>query len=140
MASRGIRNHNPGNLRDTAAPWEGVAGTDGAFEIFKAPWWGIRALAKTLLTYQRKYDLRTIGELIHRWAPPSENDTDSYITHVSEHVGVPRNSRIDLEDYGTLRKLVEVIIEHENGEQPYTWEIKTGLILAGVEPKPKAVA
>lgn len=135
MPARGIRNHNPGNIRDTGTPWEGIAGSDGEFEIFKNPWWGIRAMAKVLLNYQRKYGLETIGDLVSRWAPSHENPTNEYAVYVADSVGVGKNVKVNLADYETMRAMVESMIEFENGSQPYTWEIDTGLILAGIEPQ-----
>jgi hypothetical protein len=139
---RGIRNHNPGNLRRTADPWQGLAAEQGdpAFFQFNAAKWGIRALARTLIAYQDRHGLRTIAQVIARWAPPNENDTDSYIRGVSAAVGVGAEKGIDVHDHAVLRPLVLAIIRHENGEMPYTdAEIDAGLVLAGVEPARKAL-
>lgn len=137
---RGIRNHNPGNLRRTADPWQGLAAeqSDPAFFQFNAAKWGIRALARTLIAYQDRHGLRTIAQVIARWAPPNENDTDAYIRAVSAAVGVGAEEGIDIHDHVVLRPLVLAIIRHENGEMPYTdAEIDGGLVLAGVEPPRK---
>lgn len=139
---RGIRNNNPGNIRDTNIPWEGVVQTldpDGVdteqtFEEFRRPWWGIRALAVNLRTYQQKRGCKTLRQIISRWAPGHENPTDAYAAHVSRVVGCGIDDPVNLDDYFTLQKLVVAIIEFENGRNPYTWEVCTGLILAGVEP------
>jgi hypothetical protein len=134
---RGIRNHNPGNLRRSADPWQGLAATqtDAEFFQFASAKWGIRALARTLIAYQDKVDLRNIKQMIGRWAPPVENDTGAYVRVVAAAVGVGPEERIDVHDYAVLRPLVLAIIKHENGQQPYTdAEIDAGLVLAGVEP------
>ena len=79
MASqpRGIRNNNPGNIERNATRWAGMTAeqTDPRFVVFTSPEYGFRALARTLLTYQRKYGLLSIEDMIGRWAPPNENDT-----------------------------------------------------------------
>ena len=134
---RGIRNHNPGNLRRSADPWQGLAATqtDAEFFQFASAKWGIRALARTLIAYQDKVGLRNIKQMIGRWAPPVENDTGVYVRVVAAAVGVGPEERIDVHDYAILRPLVLAIIKHENGQQPYTdAEIDAGLVLAGVEP------
>lgn len=134
---RGIRNNNPGNIRRSADPWQGLAKdqNDDAFFQFAEPKWGIRALARVLISYQDKHGLRTVRAIISRWAPPVENKTSSYIDHVAHRLGVGADDPLDIHDYRVLRGLVEAIIAHENGQQPYTdAQIDAGLVLAGVEP------
>ena len=137
---RGIRNHNPGNLRRSADPWQGLAATqtDAEFFQFVSAKWGIRALARTLIAYQDRVGLRNIKQMIGRWAPPVENDTGAYVRVAAAAVGVGAEERIDVHDYAVLRALVLAIVKHENGQQPYTdAEIDAGLVLAGVEPPPR---
>lgn len=126
---RGIRNNNPGNIdfnevafqRD---PWLGEVGLENhpaaRFTTFDVPVHGIRALAKIILTYQRRYDLMTVRGILNRWAPPSENDTESYVLHVADSLGVDADQDIDFStEREKLETLVAAIIKHENGEQPY---------------------
>lgn len=123
MTPRGIRNQNPGNIRHSSAPWLGkaVKQTDAAFVQFTAPKWGIRALYRTLCTYQRKHGLKTIAAMIGRWAPPNENDTGAYVMAVARAVGVPSDKPVDIvADKSAAAALVKAIIKHENGSQPYT--------------------
>ncbi|VFQ44389.1 structural protein [Desulfoluna butyratoxydans] len=119
--TRGIRNNNPGNIRH-GDDWNGLAEKqpDASFCTFTEPRWGIRALAKTLLTYQRRRGIHTVRGIISRWAPPSENDTHSYIHHVAHFVGVDADETIRVEDH--LFPLVSAIILHENGNNPYSNE------------------
>ena len=142
-ATRGIRNHNPGNLRRSADPWQGLAPeqTDTEFFQFTSAKWGIRALARTLIAYQDKVGLKNIKQMIGRWAPPNENDTGAYVRVVAASVGVGPNDEINAHDYAVLRPLTLAIIRHENGQQPYTdAEIDAGLVLAGVEPPQRSLA
>lgn len=141
---RGIRNSNPGNIRHSPGTrWQGMSANqnDTAFVQFTGPQWGIRAIARTLITYQDKHGLRTVRLIISRWAPPNENNTESYIRQVANRVGVPPDGRIDVYDYRTMQTLVEAIIRHENGAGPLphgNWYgeslINEGLHLAGVIP------
>lgn len=141
---RGIRNYNPGNIRHVQGTrWQGMSANqnDTAFVQFTGPQWGIRALARTLITYQDKHGLRTIRQVIGRWAPPNENNTEAYIRQVATRVGVSPDGRIDVYDYSTMRALAEAIIRHENGAGPLpegNWYgealINEGLHLAGIVP------
>lgn len=134
---RGLKNNNPGNIDRTATVWQGMSkdqSGDSRFIVFDAPEWGIRALAKTLMTYQSKHKINTIRGIINRWAPPVENNTDAYVNAVAKAVGVRADSVIDLGNYVVIRPLVEAIIHHENGQQPYSdKEIDEGLHRAGVK-------
>lgn len=119
---RGIRNHNPGNIDRTAERWQGMAAdqsSDKRFVVFSAPVWGLRALAKVLLSYQRKHGLRTPAAIIGRWAPPVENDTGAYARQVAKTLGVGVNDQIDLQRPETLQRILPAIVQHENGQQPY---------------------
>ena len=128
--TRGERNNNPGNIEKGSA-WQGLAETqtDSRFAQFVSPEYGIRALAKVLLTYYRNYQLNTVRAIISRWAPTNENDTNSYINTVSRSMGVGPDQRLWLENENTLLKLASAIIHHENGRDIYT----TDTILAGVQ-------
>lgn len=115
---RGIRNHNPGNIEWSAAnDWRGQVGHDGRYIIFETPHFGIRALAKLLLNYNKLYGLETVYSIISRWAPNTENNTSSYIRAVSDALGVDPLQVVDVKAY--LPELVRAVIHHENGMQPY---------------------
>ena len=140
---RGYRNNNPGNI-DAGSPWQGLMdradmnakqAAEPRFCVFKAPKWGIRAMARILITYQDKHGLDTVKGIIDRWAPPVENNTKAYIEAVSKSLGVTPNQGIDVHRYDTMVALVKAIIHHEIGGQPYTdAQIDAGLVLAGIEP------
>ena len=138
MASqpRGIRNNNPGNIERNATRWAGMTAeqTDPRFVVFTSPEYGFRALARTLLTYQRKYGLLSIEDMIGRWAPPNENDTGAYVAAVASAVGVEPDAPIDLANCTRLFvRLLRAICVHENGMCPYSEAvIDHGLALAGV--------
>ena len=124
QAPRGIRNNNPGNIRHSASKWQGMTPDqpDAAFVRFVSPEMGIRALARTLLTYQTRHGLDTIARIIGRWAPPDDgNDTGAYARHVAERLGVGVNEHIDVADH--LPRLVAAIIVHENGQCPYPTDV-----------------
>lgn len=143
--SRGIRNNNPGNIDRNATKWQGMAADqsgDPRFIVFTTPQYGIRALAKVLMTYQSQHGLDTVREIINRWAPPNENDTGAYVRAVARAVGVAENAPLDLDATAVMLPLVKAIITHENGGNPYSDTVITeGLRLAGVhDAKPKPLA
>lgn len=143
--TRGIRNNNPGNIRrNPANKWQGRVPldrqTDPDFEQFVSAEYGIRALAVTLITYQDRYGLRTIRQLIGRWAPPTENDTGAYVRAVARRVGRGPDEPLDVHRYEDLRPLIEAIVAHENADFRYPGHvIDRGLELAGVTRGGRAV-
>ncbi|EJK90007.1 bacteriophage protein [Klebsiella pneumoniae] len=129
---RGVRNNNPGNLEASSSnPWIGQTGSDGRFAKFETPEHGIRALGRNLISYQRQ-GIDTVGEIINRLAPPSDNnDTAAYIKAVCAQLGVTANQPLDASNPDTLQALCAAIIKHENGSQPYSQDqLSTGVSAA----------
>lgn len=73
---------NPANIRYSKNNrWQGQVGQVSGFVEFCDVLYGVRALVQLLRNYvDRGYD--TIGEIIARFAPPKENDTQKYIEFV----------------------------------------------------------
>jgi len=135
MKTRGLRNNNAGNIELNNIKWDGMAKVqdDGRFIIFDAPEYGVRALAKILVNYQVRHGINTVRGVINRYAPSVENNTSAYINHVASVVGVTPDAPLDFRKASVMRPVVEAIIKHENGLQPYsTALINKGLALAGV--------
>lgn len=138
MQPRGIRNKNPGNIRKSFDKWQGLSSKqlDCDFFQFNAPEWGIRALARILVTYQAKHKLKSVQAIIGRWAPPNENNTPAYVASVAKKLGVAPTADIDVTNPAVMRPLVEAIIFHENGQQPYpAGLLDKAMELAGLKPK-----
>ena len=96
---RGIRNHNPLNIRRSKDQWKGMAEmqSDRAFVQFKSLEYGWRAAFYLLTrTYYHKYRLYTIRGIISRWAPSSENNTEAYIQNVSRLTGIDPDEPIGI--------------------------------------------
>lgn len=141
MATRGIRNNNIGNIRVSKDQWEGATGDDGAFVTFDTPDSGVRALAKNLMSYGRQgYD--SIEKIINRWAPPNENDTQSYINSVVAATGIPATQSIDLTNPDVLASLSEAIGYHETGSRydPEVYQKGVTRALNGISPKTPPVS
>lgn len=116
--ARGIRLNNPGNI-EHGDTWRGMAAAqdDPRFIAFTEPVYGLRALARLLLNYQRKHGIRTIDGLIKRYAPPCENNTKAYADAVAKACGVAPTDPIDVA--ARLPDIIPAIVRHENGSQPY---------------------
>ncbi len=121
LEPRGIRNHNPGNLVLTTIAWKGkvpnAQNTDGKFEQFTSPLWGIRAMFMDVRGDIEKDGLNTIRKLITSYAPAFENNTAAYIQSVVNQIGIGPDTKILPSNYPNLLK---AIIKHENGKQPYS--------------------
>ena len=92
QSSRGWRNNNPLNIRQ-GEPWNGLSATqtDRQFCQFINKSFGYRAAVKILKSYARIFAQQgqewNIGNIISRWAPPSENRTDEYLCRVLTLMG-----------------------------------------------------
>ena len=86
--SRGIRNNNPLNIRRSNDRWKGarMEQTDRSFVQFVSMAYGYRAAWKVLESYWKHFKKErlpfTVQNIIQRWAPPNENDTDTYVRTV----------------------------------------------------------
>lgn len=116
----GLRSNNPGNIRAiSGVKWQGQTGAnEKGFVIFDTAENGIRALSKVLKNYYTKHGLTDVKGIINRWAPPVENDTNSYVNSVAAKLKVSPTSKLIL-NVATFKSLASAIILHENGVNPY---------------------
>jgi hypothetical protein len=131
-APRGIRNNNPLNL--SYVPGQGASGSDGRFGVYPSMDAGINAAERQLLLYQDRDHLNTVRGIVSKWAPPSENNTGSYVNFVAGRLGVSPDSPIDLHDQKTMTTLIGAMGKRETGQ-----EIGIGSG-TGASPAPTAVA
>lgn len=128
--ARGIRNNNPGNIERGTDAWQGMSedqSSDERFIVFDGPEWGIRAIARILMSYNRR-GVDTLQEVLATWAPPSENNTNAYIASVSQQTGIVPDRVLSPSDYPAV---IAALIRHENGSNPYSDElINRGIALA----------
>lgn len=125
----GYRNKNPGNIR-IGEPWYGRADkqTDERFVQFKTHEWGISAMGVLLRVYQEKHGINTIRDIIARWAPNNENDTQAYIRRVVQMTGIMPDEAVNVEEYNDMFTIVKALITVELGKNPYSdEEINRGL-------------
>lgn len=129
--ARGIRNNNPGNIRNSEGnDWKGelakASKKDTAFEEFETMPDGVRAMMKLLQKYQRSYNLHTVKELVERWAPRNENNTSAYVRAVCKEMQMPESCGLDLMDKGTMCALVDAMCYVECGQRIDRADIEAG--------------
>ena len=117
--TRGLRNNNPLNIRHSADHWQGAAEeqTDKAFVQFKTLAYGYRAAWKVLESYFKTFHNErkpyTVRNIIARWAPAQENDTEAYIRSVVNLAGLGGNENMPRPlryyNYNELEKMVRLI-------------------------------
>jgi hypothetical protein len=115
--TRGVRNNNPGNIRISTTLYKGKVqkNTDGAFEQFESIEYGVRALIKLISVYYFKHKKTTIRQIISRFAPQNENNTQSYINNVSKRMNTHPDKTLIWEPF-TIRNLVFAIVKSESGD------------------------
>lgn len=103
------KNNNPGNIRGR----NGLGGFSG----YTTEQEGWDAMSNQLMRYFNGQTtgkkLRTVSDIISTWAPPSENDTASYIKQVAGFVGVGENQELNLADPNVMAKLRTAMAKHE---------------------------
>ena len=97
---RGLRNNNPLNIRHSASRWQGarVEQTDKAFVQFTSMTMGYRAACRILETYYKHFEAQhkpfTPRNIILRWAPPNENDSEAYLRRVCRLTNLAGNEAL----------------------------------------------
>jgi len=115
---RGLRNNNPFNLIKTDIKWNGKLknSSDSKFEQFENYFYGLRAGMIDLRTDIKK-GKNTLFDLMHEFAPSSENDTTAYIKRLATATGL---SPTDALTFDAIPVLSMRIIEVENGSCPFS--------------------
>ena len=110
--TRGMRNNNPLNIRFSPKNhWRGLAGSDGstrltnhgAFCRFDTLENGFRAAFLVIHRYLAVHGLKTVKEIVSRWAPEIDNDTEAYIYFVCKRM----NGSTKLTNHGTMDKVLD---------------------------------
>lgn len=117
---RGLRNNNPLNIRrNPANHWQGASTsvTDKEFEQFVNTTYGLRAAFVIIHGWMQKRAPRidTPTAIITRWAPPSENNTSSYIDAVCRIAILNPTERLSWSDKNKLCRLLRAMAIVENG-------------------------
>lgn len=123
--SHGYADNNPLNIRFIANnPFNGQNGNHGGYGTYDTPQNGTRAAGKQLQKYFAS-GLRTVGDIVSKWAPDSENDTLAYINDVCDELEIDRENAFTFElDFPSdLPRLTQAMAKHENGyvDSSYDW-------------------
>lgn len=93
--------------------WKGQIGEDPfGHAIFESPAWSIRAGAITLRTYERKHGIKTVEDLVRRFA---EGNQEPYIKHLCKALGVKPDEKISLTK--RLPELLKAMVYFETGQK-----------------------
>ena len=128
LTPRGMRNNNPLNIRHSASRWQGSRKeqTDKAFVQFVSMAMGYRAAWRTLETYHKRCEAKRMAftprNIIYRWAPPEENDSEAYLRTVCRLANLAGNAPLvrpsrayDRTDKEKLINLLAAMTCVENG-------------------------
>lgn len=129
--TRAERNFNPGNLNYAGQAGASLeAGSNARFAKFNSEEEGIAALVRQLRLYQQR-GIDTIGEIVKKYAPPSENDTQAYIANMARWTGLGADEKLNFNDTDTVRRMVQGISRKEGRYTPLTeGQIMSGINLA----------
>ena len=87
--------------------------------------YGYRAAFVILGSYLSR-GLNTVEKIIRAWAPPTENNTESYIATVAQRSGVGRNKVLTAESGSEYRKIVAAMCHCENGVPANMADVEAG--------------
>ena len=115
--TRGLRNNNPCNIRNSDECWQGEVrpSRDSSFKQFSTMAYGYRAAFKLLYNYQHLRGCKRLSDFITRFAPPSENNTRAYISTVANRSGVSDVATVDTKNREQMCKIVSAMSYVENG-------------------------
>ena len=82
-----IARNNIFNIRQ-GAKWKGMTGVRRGFVEFESKKMAMRAWLKLMRTYRWKYGCKTIRQIVTRYAPSNENDTEGYIDYCSRQLDI----------------------------------------------------
>lgn len=107
MATRGIRNNNPFNIKKSSNKWLGKksVSSDPVFEQFESMDYGIRAGIVLFRRYIKRYHLVSVNDILKRFAPESENNLNAYIRFVKDyilHFDKFCTNGVDIRDYDDI--------------------------------------
>lgn len=115
--ARGVRNHNPLNIRK-GNNWQGEDpnGSDSQFETFINDAYGFRAAFRIIHNgFKANPPRNTIRKIITRWAPPNENDTENYINVVSTRAKINPDTKLAYNDITRMVDMVKAMAYVETG-------------------------
>ncbi|WP_106351350.1 hypothetical protein [Paraburkholderia fungorum] len=107
LVSLGVRNKNPGNLRNPDT---------GDFQQFDTIQQGIQAADRNLLGYGTRHGINTIAGVVNRWAPKGDGDNNpsAYAMAVAKSTGIAVDEPIDLRDTEVRTRVLSAMMDVES--------------------------
>ncbi|MGB2330882.1 MAG: hypothetical protein ACPH3H_09260, partial [Pseudomonadales bacterium] len=106
-----VVNNNPGNLRLAGQP--GAIEGEGGFAAFASPGQGLRALTRQVVLDTQTRDM-SLEDFLNKYAPPSENETNKYISFVERQTGLDAKGKVP---ESRVPQLVRAIVRMEGGQE-----------------------
>lgn len=130
--------NNTGNIR--AAPgvsFPGQGSPQNGFMTFDSPQSGVNAHFSNLQAYAKQNPGMTVAQAIAKWAPPNENDTQTYIRQVAEATGInPGMPLVEvLKDPAVGAQLLDAMTRKEKGGLPQGVSADTFMAATGGQPQ-----
>ena len=98
-----IAKNNIFNIRANGNSWVGMTGARKGFVEFDTREHCIRAWLMLMRTYRKRYGCTSIGAIVERYAPPTENNTEHYIRFCEQKTGCRRRLQLTFNyDYTSL--------------------------------------
>ncbi len=108
------------NIRASGAPFAEKGAPQNGFETFPTPQAGANATVDNFKAYIQQNPNITVAQAISKWAPPTENNTNGYISRVAETSGI--NPGVPLaqvmQNPVEMARLIEAAIPVEKGKIP----------------------
>jgi len=128
---RGLRNHNPLNIRHNPAnKWQGMSPVqdDTQFVHFNSDEWGLRAAFVILRNWfteaKRHRKILRVRDIVSRWAPANDgNNIDAYVAQVCQRGFIQETEQLQFTNENTMCRLVYAMAFVECGK-----EVSFGLI------------
>lgn len=115
---RGIRNNNPGNMREAVGIPYKVPKVDG-FACFETPLQGMFSLLCLFDRYIEVHRWVSVYDFVTHYAPSSENDTNQYIKLIMAKLGKsglePRHTPTNTSTREGAMLFAKIITHIENG-------------------------
>lgn len=131
---RGIRNNNPANIKYSPYnKWQGQTSPKQGFCTFLTPIYGLRAAYRTIGSYYSRHNLRTVRQIISRWAPDGKTIEGNYAWYVARGCGILSDEEIDIGSEEFMVKFMKGIVKFENKQNPYDdKKYRTAYRLSGI--------
>ncbi len=109
------RNNNPGNcISGTTSKKFNEIGVNGRFAIFASVVDGRNCMEYVIFN---TYGTYSIADMMYKYAPPSENDTEAYISMIVNETGLGRNTILNTLSSSNRQALLNVMIRKEGTQK-----------------------